>query len=124
MKRFIVVLAAAVFGSMTLIPISTLGQEPASEPAPLRCENGPLSKTYGGTDWLVFSCDDQRSLVIMSAPGNPAAPYVFFLHPDEKGYRISGRGNADKKATRAAIKQLKRMTKKSILRLIKQTKRQ
>jgi hypothetical protein len=44
----------------------------------IRCESGPIQRTFGGTDWLVSECDD-GSLQLVTAPQNPAAPYSFTL---------------------------------------------
>ena len=49
-----------------------------SESSPkLNCFAGPLEKTFGDTKWLVYACDDSRSLAIVSAPGSPAMPFYF-----------------------------------------------
>jgi len=57
-----------------------------TSPAPqLNCNIGPVAKTYGRTQWLVYSCDDDRSVVIVSASGNPATPAYFMFSPREMG---------------------------------------
>lgn len=38
----------------------------------LECNVGPVTRSYGNTDWLVYSCSDRKSLVLVSAPGSPA----------------------------------------------------
>src|SRR5437868_1067158 len=39
--------------------------------ANLNCKAGPVLKTFGGTQWNVYGCDDNASVVIITAPGNP-----------------------------------------------------
>jgi hypothetical protein len=45
----------------------------ADESSPLKCNIGPITKIYGASKWLVYSCDDNRSLVIVSTPDSVAA---------------------------------------------------
>lgn len=45
----------------------------------LNCDIGPGTKTFGKSSWLVYSCTDNKSLVMVSAPGSPAVPFYFFL---------------------------------------------
>jgi len=41
----------------------------------LKCDIGPLNKSYGGTPWLVYSCNDEQTLVFVSERGSPASPF-------------------------------------------------
>jgi hypothetical protein len=88
-----------------------MGQAKAQQtsPAPMKCESGPTSRTLGGSNWLVYSCDDQASMVVVSAQGNPASPFYFFLTPSGGTYRIMGEGTGDKKASDAAGDALSKM---------------
>src|ERR1700722_9045111 len=45
----------------------------------LNCKIGPIENIYGGTKWLVYGCDDKASVVVVTAPGNPAMPFYFFF---------------------------------------------
>lgn len=79
-------------------------------PTPLACEVGPVEREYGGSDWLVYGCSDERSFVLVSSPDSPANPFVFmFLFADES-YRIRGEGNGDQHATSAAFEELSKLT--------------
>jgi hypothetical protein len=64
----------------------------------LNCKVGPVEKTYGSSEWLVYSCDDHKSLVFVSKPKSAAFPFYFFLTPSG----LHGEGTGDKKATDAA----------------------
>lgn len=89
-----------------------------AQPANLNCKIGPVEKTYGGTRWNVYGCDDKKSVVIVTAPGNPAMPFYFFFVPNAGGYQLHGEGTGDKKATDAAYKDLAALTEADIAALV------
>jgi hypothetical protein len=89
----------------------------------LKCEVGPVTKQYGGTDWLVYSCEDQKSLAIVAAPGNPALPYYFFYLHSDKGYELHGEGSGDKGLTDAASDELKGLAEEQIDSLLLETQK-
>jgi hypothetical protein len=51
----------------------------ACEAQQLTCETGPVTKTYGGTNWLIYSCSDHQSLALLSEPNSLASPMFFFI---------------------------------------------
>jgi len=55
---------------------------------------------------------------VVSARGNPAAPFVFFLRLEAGKYRLEGSGNGDKKASGAAAADLAKLTPADIAALI------
>jgi hypothetical protein len=71
--------------------------------------------------WLLYSCDDGKSLVVVSAPGSPAAPFYFMLWAQGAGYHLSGEGTGSKALTDAALKELKALSDKDIAGLVAQT---
>ena len=87
-----------------------------------RCNIGPITKTYGQTQWLVYGCNDDRTLVIVAAPGNPGAPYYFTFLPTDTGHSLFGEGTGKKEATAAASEQLKSLSEEDIASVIKETK--
>lgn len=90
---------------------------------PMQCDAGPVARELGGSDWMVLSCSDGRSMVVVSAQGNPAGPFVFFLKPLPDGaYAISGEGNGDKAASDAALEALTRYTTADLAALLAATK--
>jgi hypothetical protein len=104
---------AALWAAM-VVPLA-LGAE-------LKCDVGPVRKTYGMTQWLVYSCDDARTLVIVSDPESPAAPFYFTAYPKDGGYQIEGEGTGRKELTDAALEELKRWSERDIKSLIEQTR--
>jgi len=117
MARCLAILA--VFG-IALAPIQDVSGQ--AVPPRLTCDVGPAAKTYGNTPWLVYSCSDSRSVVVLAAPGNPATPFYFILHPGTTGYQIEGEGTGDKGATDAAFVELKKLSEHDISALIQESK--
>ena len=105
-----------------MLAVPAISQE-ASKPHQLKCDVGPITKTYGATQWLVYSCDDRVMVVILAAPGNPAAPFYFTFSPSDRGYRLDGEGTGRKEATAAAFDELKALSQGDIEALIAQTGR-
>ena len=82
---------------LSLAAVSVQADSPT--PPPMKCETGPVQRQFGGTDWLVYSCDDGHSMVVISSPGNPASPFYFVLTSREGTYKIYGEGNGSKAAS-------------------------
>ena len=97
-------------------------QDVGAQPGPMACELGPVTRTYGQSDWLVYSCSDEQSLVFVSAPGNAAMPFVFISTPTADGYRLYGEGSGSQDATRPAYEDLTRMTEEERDALLTETK--
>jgi hypothetical protein len=89
-----------------------------------KCDIGPVIKTYGQSKWLVYSCDDETTLLVLAAPDNPIKPFMFVLEPDSSGgYGVffdESVGKAD--ATASALAQLKALSQQDVANLIKETK--
>jgi len=110
-------LCAKLF-SVVLNPIFAASEDEDS----FRCNIGPIAKTYGEAQWLVYRCNDDKTVLIVSAPGNPATPYYFTLLPTDAGHRLFGEGTGKKEATTAALEQLKSLSEDDIANVIKETK--
>ena len=109
----------------TILLLGLLCSAPAAAAAKteLHCATGPITRTYGGTKWLVHSCTDGKSLVFTAVRGNPAAPFEFDLRYMGHGYDLDGRGKAQNNATDAAYADLQRLRSADILKLIQETQR-
>ena len=108
--------------AFALALIAFEAQADEANTALLKCATGPVQRQYGGTDWLVYSCDDQRTMVVVSAEGNPASPFYFLLAPKSGSYVIHGEGNGDKAASEAAWKELSQMPQSALADLLQATK--
>ncbi|GLQ49924.1 hypothetical protein ACFFJT_01010 [Dyella flava] len=95
----------------------------ASQPPNLQCLVGPITKQYGNTPWLVYSCDDHMSVVIVTAPNSPATPFYFFFYRSDGGYNLRGEGTGDKHLTDAAYAELKLLTDAQIMSLVAETQK-
>jgi hypothetical protein len=90
--------------------------------APLDCSAGPLNRSFGAVPWLVYGCSDNQSVVVMSAPGSPAAPFYFMLFRKEGKYVVVGEGMGPKAVTDRAHADLMRLTEPQIQALLDSTK--
>ena len=86
--------------------------------APVECVRGPLVREYGGNDWLVYGCSDERSFVVVSSSESPANPFAFMFLFDGETYRIRGEGTGDQGATSAAFNELSQMTPEQISNIV------
>ena len=112
----------ATFVLLALLAATAAPPPAPQQPAPMACETGPVSRAFGGTQWLVYSCADQASMVVVSAQGNPASPFVFILSPANGQYRVRGEGNGDRKASQAAGDALSKLTAAELADLLAATK--
>ena len=88
---------------------------------PLQCDVGPINKTYGAAPWLVYSCRDGKSVVIVSAPGSPAMPFYFMFAAEGASYRLVGAGTGSKEVTDRVLVELKALRNEDIVALVRQT---
>ena len=72
----------------------------------LSCERGGGISRYGGTEWMVYGCSDNKTLLFITAQGNPATPFYFILAPKGGGYQLFGEGSGDKRLTDAAYTEI------------------
>lgn len=115
MRGWMVLLVAAM---------ASLAMDVGAQEAPkLNCDVGPVTKKYGGTDWLVYSCDDKKSLAMVTAPGSPASPFYFFYAYSGNGYHLYGEGTGNKQMTDKTYEDLKRLSEDQIAALVEETKK-
>lgn len=111
----------SIVPSLALLAASSVQAEPQA-PAAMKCETGPVHRQFGGTDWLVYSCDDGRSMVAISSSGNPASPFYFILTPKDGSYGVFGEGTGSKAASDAAGADLSRLRPDELAALLAETK--
>ena len=93
-----------------------------AQTAPMDCRVGPLIKTFGGSKWVVNSCSDGRTVILMAMNDSSAFPCFIKIEPSTKGYSIDGRGKGDKQATNAAMDELGALSVADIHGIIDETK--
>ena len=57
-----------------------------AQTAPMDCTVGPIIKTFGGSKWVVNSCSDGRTVVLMATNDSPAFPCFIKMEPLTEGY--------------------------------------
>jgi len=114
---------ATIVAVVLVLALDAHGQSARQLSSALECKIGPITKTYGGTKWLVYSCSDTHTLVVVSAPDSPASPFYFLLAPENDGYRLHGEGTGNKSATDAAYKELSALSEGDVVSLIAETKK-
>lgn len=110
MKKLALILAAPL---LLLQAATTLADQ--------QCKTGPITRTFGKVPWLVYSCDDKKSLVLISGPGNPATPAFFVMNPVGDGYDIQNKGSGNQAISTAAYQDLKNLSANEIAELIAAT---
>ena len=110
------------FAVVALLVAQAAAQPQHGQKPSLQCERGPLHKNYGGSPWLVYSCSDDKTLVILSDAGNPASPFYFIIYPKDGQYSMSGEGNGSKAASDAAFEDLQKLSAKDIAAMLQATK--
>ena len=81
------------------------------------CTAGPSHREFGGTPWLVYACDDGRSVVAVSASGSAAFPFYFFVSWGPLGLELRGEGTGPREATDAAYDELKHLNQANLAAL-------
>ena len=115
-------LACLVLPALLLASAESMAQGP-SEPR-ITCDRGPVaSRTFGGTAWDIYGCSDNRSIAIVTAAGNPGAPFYFLFAERNGQYQLSGEGTGRPEVTRQAYDALRRLSQQDIQALVRQTQK-
>jgi len=104
-----------------VLALAFSGTPAAGERPHLDCHVGPVTKSYGNNDWLVYSCSDNRSVVVVAKPENPAFEFYFILVPGPDKVDLYGEGVGDKTATEPAFRDLKELKAVDIAALVAET---
>ena len=111
--------AAALLPAL-LLAGSAAAQGPSQ--ANLLCDRGPYStKSFGGTPWQIYGCNDNRSVAIVTAPGSPAIPFIFYLAWVTGVYTVSGEGTGRRDLTAKAYNDLIKLNRQQIDALVNET---
>ena len=114
------------FGLLALLSAAATPDAAAQGPSEprLTCERGPFgSRTYGGTAWDLYGCSDNRSVAVVTARGNPGAPFYFLFVERDGQYQLSGEGTGLPTFTRRAYDDLRRLSDQDIKALVGETLR-
>jgi hypothetical protein len=108
------VLMRCIAWTLAVLPMIASG-------APLNCDVGPVTKTFGSAPWLVYSCNDPSTVVLVSVPGSPASPFYFIFSLENGTYRLRGEGTGAKTVTDAALQQLQSLSTADVQALRQET---
>lgn len=89
----------------------------------MKCVVGPAAKQYGKSSWLVYSCEDGKSVLIASAPSNKAVHFRFTFIADDDGYALHGEGQGDRRVSDAAYQELNTLGEADIAALVSETRK-
>ena len=107
---------------LLLASVEALAQGP-SEPR-ITCDRGPVAtRPYGGTAWDIYGCNDDRSVAVVTARGNPGLPFYFLFAERNGQYTLSGEGTGRAEFTRKAYDDLRRLSQQDIQALVKETQK-
>jgi hypothetical protein len=120
MSRFAFLVAAPCIALLVSVAAIAAESSPATES--FTCDIGPLNKTYGKNPWLVYSCNDGRTVVVVSAPGNPAMPFSFTLAIGDHGLQVTGEGKGRMGVVNAMYNDITSLSVRDVRHLIEETK--
>ena len=120
MSRFAYLIAAPCI--VLLVSVAAIATESAPATESLTCDIGPLNKTYGKNPWLVYSCNDGRTVVVVSAPGNAAMPFSFTVAIGDHGLQVTGEGKGRKGVVDAMYNDITSLSVRDVRNLIEETK--
>jgi hypothetical protein len=115
--------ALALASALALVATAAVAQAPSERK--LQCDRGPTgnSRMFGGTAWDVYGCNDDRSVAIVTARGNPALPFYFLFVERDGKYTLSGEGTGRAEFTRKAYQDLRALSQQDIEALAKEASR-
>ena len=104
---------------LLLASAAALAQGPSERK--IVCDRGPVAnRTFGGTAWDIYGCNDNRSVAVR---GNPGLPFYFLFTERNGAYRLSGEGTGKPEFTRRAYDDLMRLSQQDIQSLVKETQK-
>ena len=68
-------LAALGAGALTLASPLAAQDAAGSQPAPMKCERGPVERYFDNVQWYVFACEDGASLVFFTISSMTASDF-------------------------------------------------
>lgn len=119
-KKRIFIIGIEIIFLLTVVMASARAQQPSLRQ--LNCFIGPVTRSYGAGQWLVYSCDDGSSLVAVPAKGNQVGRFLFFIQKGKDGlYKVRGEGTGSKAASDAAGNELAALGPAGFAALLKAT---
>ena len=114
-----------IFKLNVMVFLATLSVDTAllaDDKIKLQCTTGPIKKKFGDNHWKVYSCNDNKSVIIVSIPGSSAHPFYFLFYAKKDTYQLHGEGTGSRHASGAAYKEIRHFKSKEIRKLVRETK--
>lgn len=113
---------APAIAAFALVVAASAAVAQAPSERKLQCDRGPAgnSRMFGGTAWDLYGCNDDRSVAIVTARGNPALPFYFLFVERDGKYTLSGEGTGRAEFTRRAYQDLRSLSQQDIEALAKE----
>jgi hypothetical protein len=108
---------AALLMGLTLL----LSTPAAADEPDLTCETGPIVKTFGATQWKVYSCNEERHLMFVAVPGSAAGQVLFMVFWENGHWSVMDMGSGTR-AANAAHSEIQSLSDADIMALIAETK--
>jgi hypothetical protein len=90
----------------------------------MQCKQGPVLKSIGGSDWNVYACDDQKSVVVTVVKATPQLPFYYFLvTPSNAGVEVVGEGSGSKSVTEPVYQALTKLKSTELAALVAEARR-
>lgn len=90
----------------------------AADAPKLECKIGPAKRRFGGTLWLVFACNDNRSLAFRPEQNNPNSTAKFVLRWTGAQYELEGDPGDKADVAERAYNEIADLTERQIDALI------
>ena len=99
----------------------------APAPAPgqnytLRCDVGPIERSFAGHKSRVYSCSDGESLIIQSADTSSGTEFTYSILVQGGRPSVGGNGSGDGEIVAGVYQELRRMTPRQVAALVAATK--
>tara|TARA_B100001179_G_scaffold173555_1_gene128930 strand:- start:304 stop:693 length:390 start_codon:yes stop_codon:yes gene_type:complete len=111
MRAALLALFAVLATSNAQAASASIDPDGKSDRLELKCEAGPAERYFEKVQWLVYACDDEASIIIITGPKSPQdLSFYFLVYPSEGTYKLVGEGNGDEDLTQPAYQALSAMS--------------
>lgn len=106
--------------AIVLLALSTALFSQPSLAKPADCETGPISKTYGGSEWLVYGC--HGNLRLFSAPDSKAGSAMILVEwkSARQHYELSGLAAINRDQVKLALDDLRQLSESDVRALLEE----
>lgn len=85
----------------------------------LACEVGPVQRQFGQSQWNVYACTDEKSVVVVPIAATNGEFGYFFLTPAGQEIVVTGEGWGEDASFQPSFQQLKELDSRDLADLVK-----